>query len=314
MLKIVFMGSPEFAVPTLEALVADPRCQVCAVITQPDKPAGRGRLMTPPAVKQCAEAHAIPCYQPPILKTPEMFDLLTDLAPDFFVTIAYGKILRQAFLDIPRLAPLNLHASLLPKYRGAAPIQWAIMQGETTSGVCLMRMDAGMDTGPVYARQAIDLAPSETAATLHEKLAALSAQVLTQNIHRIANGSLTPVPQDGEPSAAPILQKSHGYIHFDTDAHALDARCRGLFPWPTAVVTYQGKRIAIHMTHALETHVSSPPGTILGLCPDSKALLVACKQGILAIHTLQPEGKKPMDAKSFFHGYRPEGEQFLPLV
>ncbi len=314
MLKVVFMGSPEFAVPTLEALIADPRIEVCAVVTQPDKEAGRGKKLTPPAVKVCAEAHNIKVFQPVKLKTEEMYQALTEIAPDFFVTIAYGKILRQSFLDIPKIAPLNLHASLLPRLRGAAPIQWAVMRGEKQSGVCLMRMDAGMDTGPVYAREAIDLAPDETSQTLHDKLSQISAQILMKHIFDIAEGKLEAEPQSGEPTVAPILEKSLGAIHFDRDAAELDDLCRGLYPWPSAFVTLDGKRVSLLMTSHDDETVQAAPGTCLGFDANKKAIRIACQKGTLYVTMLHPEGKKPMDAASFFNGYRPAQKQFLPLA
>ena len=306
MLKVVFMGSPEFAVPTLEALIAHPDCEVCAVVTQPDKPAGRGKQLTPPAVKVCAQAHSIPFYQPEKLKTQEMYDILSGIAPDFFVTIAYGKILRQAFLDIPKIAPLNLHASLLPKYRGAAPVQWAILNGEKETGVCLMKMDAGMDTGPVYAREVVAIDPKETPITLFDKLSKVSAQILMKHLFEIASGKLEPVAQAGEPTMAPMLDKSMGLVDFDQDAHALACRIRGLSGWPNAYTFYQGKRLVIHEADAVETSSDAQPGTIISLDAD-KSMLVACKSGMLAIRALQMEGKKRMDAESFFNGYRPAG-------
>ena len=307
MLKIVFMGSPEFAVPTLEALIAHPECEVCAVVTQPDKPAGRGKQLTPPAVKVCAQAHGITVYQPEKLKTQEMFDILTAIQPDFFVTIAYGKILRQAFLDIPRIAPLNLHASLLPKYRGAAPVQWAILNGEKETGVCLMKMDAGMDTGPVYARQTLPIAPDETPVTLFEKLSKVSAKILMDNLFDIAAGKLEPVAQSGEPTMAPMLDKSMGLIDFNQDAQALACRIRGLSGWPNAYTFLDGKRLVIHEAFATDISCSFPPGYITVIDNDTKALLVACASGMLAIKSLQIEGKKRMDAESFFNGYKPTG-------
>lgn len=312
MIRIVFMGSPEFSVPTLEALLHAPQCEVCAVVTQPDKPTGRGRKMLPPAVKVCADAHGIPCFQPPKLKTQEMFDTLTQLAPDFFVTIAYGKILRQSFLDIPRIAPLNLHASLLPRYRGAAPVQWSIIRDETETGVCLMKMDAGMDTGPVYATQKTPIAPDETPDTLFEKLSHISARLLLEHIDDIASGKLTAHPQTGEPTTAPMLEKSMGSVHFDTDARELDCLCRGIAPWPTAHVLFQGKRLSLLMTHAVEGESKAQPGTVLGLDSETGALHIACKTGILAVDALQLEGKKRTDARSFFNGYRPEGVLLVP--
>ncbi len=307
MLKVVFMGSPAFAVPTLEALIAHPDIEVCAVVTQPDKPAGRGKQLTPPPVKLCAMEHGITCYQPVKLKTEEMFNALTQIAPDFFVTIAYGKILRQSFLDIPKIAPLNLHASLLPAYRGAAPVQWSIINGEKETGVCLMKMDAGMDTGPVYATEKTPIASDETLSTLFDRLSRISAKILMDHIFDIAKGTLEPQPQSGEPTSAPMLEKSLGAIHFDMNAQKLDCLCRGIADWPTAFTSFQGKRLAIHMTHAVDEKSDEKPGTILGFDSRTKSMLVACSDGILAIHELQLEGKKKMDAESFFNGYRPKG-------
>ena len=313
MIKVVFMGSPDFSVPTLEALIADPRIDVCAVVTQPDKLAGRGKKLTPPAVKVCAEAHGIKVFQPAKLKTEEMYNALTELEPDFFVTIAYGKILRQAFLDIPKIAPLNLHASLLPRLRGAAPIQWAVIRGETKSGVCLMKMDAGMDTGPVYARQETPIAPDETAQTLHDKLSRISAGLLMQHIFDIADNRLTPEPQTGEPTVAPILDKSLGAIDFDQDAASLDCLCRGLNPWPAAFAMLDNKRVSILMTSHDDQTSDALPGTILGFDNARHALKIACASGTLYVHQIQPEGKKPMNASAFFNGYRPSGKCLTKL-
>ena len=311
MLRIVFMGSPEFAVPTLKALIDCPDTEVCAVVTQPDKPAGRGRQLVAPPVKTCAIEHQIPCYQPEKLKTQEMYDILSAIAPDFFVTIAYGKILRQAFLDIPKIAPLNLHASLLPKYRGAAPVQWAILNGEKQTGVCLMKMDAGMDTGPVYTREIIDIAPDETPATLFDKLSVLSAKILMAHIFDIASGKLQPSPQQGDPSAAPPLDKSMGLLDFNMDAQTLVQRIRGLSGWPNAYTFYNGKRLVIHEASVSSQHTQSEPGHIVGL-DENKNMLVACQNGMIAVHSLQLEGKKQATAESFFNGYKPAGTVLKP--
>lgn len=313
MIRVVFMGSPDFAVPTLEALVGDPRIEVCAVVTQPDKLAGRGKRLTPPPVKVCAEKHGIRCFQPEKLKTEAMYQALSEIAPDFFVTIAYGKILRQAFLDIPRIAPLNLHASLLPRLRGAAPIQWAVIREEKKSGVCLMRMDAGMDTGPVYARRELTLAADETASSLHDKLSQMSAEILMTHIFEIAEGRLEAQAQEGEMTLAPTIEKSLGAIRFDMPSHTLDALCRGLTPWPSAFAMLDGKRVALQMTSHDDEAVDAVPGTILGYDASCRALRVACASGALYVSMLQPEGKKSMDAASFVNGYHPVGKCFVPM-
>lgn len=307
------MGSPEFSVPTLEALLGDKRCEVCAVVTQPDKKSGRGQAMLSPAVKICAQAHNVPCYQPEKLASDEMFETLSAIAPDFFVTIAYGKILRQRFLDIPKMAPLNLHASLLPNLRGAAPIQWAVIRGAKTSGVCLMKMDRGMDTGPVYARREVALDVRETSGSLHDKLSQVSAELLMAHLFEIYDGQLQAHEQVGEPNLAPMLEKSMGMISFDGDAQTLDALCRGLNPWPMAVAQLNGRRVSLAMTQALDTAHDAAPGTVLGLDAETQSLLIACGQGVLAVESLQPEGKKRMDAASFYHGYRPQGLVFRSL-
>lgn len=307
MLKVVFMGSPAFAVPTLNALISSKDIEVCAVVTQPDKPAGRGRQLVAPPVKTCAELNHIRVFQPEKLKTQEMFDALSAIEPDFFVTIAYGKILRQSFLDIPKIAPLNLHASLLPKLRGAAPVQWSIINGDKETGVCLMRMDAGMDTGPVYATRKVTIANDETPDTLFDKLSTVSAQILIDHIFDIASGKLQAVPQQGEFTKAPMLEKSLGAIQFNGSAQTLDCLCRGIASWPTAYALFNGKRLSFHMTHAIDQTVDAPPGTILGLDPETKAMMIACQSGILAVHSLQLEGKKSMPAESFYNGYHPQG-------
>lgn len=312
-LKIVFMGSPAYAVPTLEALLSSPLCEVCAVVTQPDKPCGRGKKLAPPPVKMCAQAHDIPCYQPQKLKTPEMYDTLCAIAPDFFVTIAYGKILRPSFLAIPKIAPLNLHASLLPNLRGAAPIQWSIIRGDHETGVTLMKMDEGMDTGPIYDTVTTPIAPDETTESLFARLARLSAQILMENIAMIASGQLSPIPQQGTPSTAPMLQKSLSAIDFHTDAIDLDRLCRGISEWPTACCLFDNKHLSLLKTHAIIAPSEAPAGTILRLDPSSKSLYIACQSNILAVDELQLEGKKRTSAESFCNGYRPIGKMLSSI-
>ena len=311
MTKIVFMGTPDFAVPTLQALI-DHHYDVCAVVTQPDKAVGRGKILTPPPVKVCAQKYNIPIYQPAKLKTEEMYNILSDLRPDLFIVIAYGKILRKNFLEIPRFGCLNLHASLLPKYRGAAPIQWAIINGEKETGVCLMKMDEGMDTGPVYAREIIPIENDETAETLHDKLSALSADILIKHLPDILNNTIQPIPQEGEHTTAPTLYKSLGAISFHQNVETLDALIRGVTPWPSAFVSFRGKRISILKASIADTSAEhTSPGNILNYDPVKKALLVACSKGTLAIHSLKPEGKSAMDAQSFVNGYKPAaGDKF----
>ncbi|MGI5828930.1 MAG: methionyl-tRNA formyltransferase [Bradymonadia bacterium] len=302
--SVVFMGSPEYALPTLERLCDDERIDLRAVVTQADKEQGRGRRMKACAVKAAALERGLQVYSPVKLNTAEMREALSDLAPDFFVTIAYGKILRPSFLAIPKIAPLNLHASLLPKYRGAAPIAWSIINGEHETGVCLMRMDAGMDTGPVYARRSLPIADNDTAQSMHDKLSVLSAQILVDHIAEIAEGKLEAEPQRGEPSVAPMLTKQMGAIHFLQDAKQISCTIRGLSPWPSAFVRFGGKRLTLSEVYSEDYVHNAAAGSFLGYDKEQRAIRIACQNGVLGVRALKPEGKAWMDANSFVNGYR----------
>lgn len=307
--SIVFMGTPSYAVLTLKAICEDPRFEVRGVVTQSDKELGRGLKLEASPVKVFAQEHGLTVFSPHKLNTPEMLEALRNLSPDFFLTIAYGKILRPAFLQIPRLAPLNLHASLLPKHRGAAPIAWSIIHQEQQTGVSLMQMDAGMDTGPVYAQKILPIADDDTALSLHDKLSVLSADILLEHIDAIATGTLLAQPQVGSPSLAPTLNKQMGAIHFEQSSQSLSCLIRGLTPWPSAYVRFRNKRITLGAVLSIERNHDHVPGTFLGL--EDNALLIACAQGILGVRSLKVEGKALMEAKSFINGYRLQtGDRF----
>src|SRR4051794_29349165 len=230
-LRAVFFGSPAFAVPSLRAVAAE--TTLLAVVSQPDRPAGRGQAPAPPAVKVAATALGVPVIQPEKLRTPEAEATLASFAADIFVVVAYGRILPQNLLDLPRLGPFNVHASLLPKLRGAAPIQWSIIRGDAETGVSIMRMEAGLDTGPVAAMRRLPITDDDTTGTLSEKLSALGAALLIETLPAILDGRVALVPQvDADATVAPLLTKSDGRIAFDRPARLVSAQARGVDPWP----------------------------------------------------------------------------------
>jgi methionyl-tRNA formyltransferase len=300
MQRIVFMGTPDFAVPILHALLDTQ--QVVGVVTQPDRPAGRGKRVQPPPVKQAALAAGVPVAQPVSLRKRESADFLLTWQPDLIVVAAFGQILRPWLLALPPLGCLNVHASLLPRWRGAAPIQHAVLAGDGRSGVCLMQMDAGIDTGAVYRCASCDLAPDETAATLHDKLAALGADLLRRDLPAILTGALTATPQDDRQATfAPQLQKEDGRLDWRESADALDRRVRAMTPWPGAWSVWNGEPLRIHAARPLplplaEDENRPAPGTVL---PGG---LVATGAGALALLTVQLPGKRPTPIAEFLRG------------
>ena len=299
MARIVFMGTPDFAAPLVEACAT--LGELVAVVTQPDRPKGRGNAVVAPPVKVWAEAHGIPVWQPLKVKTGDFEAQLRAVSPDVAVVAAYGRILPKGVLDAPRLGCVNVHASLLPKLRGAAPIQWAIAQGESETGVCLMQMDEGLDTGPVLARRAISIAADETGGSLFDKLSALGRELLVAELPRFLRGELQPMPQDHpRHTLAPIIDKQDGKLDFTRDAVALERRVRAFDPWPGTFTLLEGKLLKV-----LRAHVGSgsgSPGTVLAA--DAHGLVVACGQGALCIDVLQLEGRKRMGAAEFLAGHR----------
>ena len=301
-MRIVFMGTPDFAVPCLQRLLEDGH-EVPAVFTQPDKPVGRHAVLTPPPVKQLALSHGIPVYQPTKMRDGTVAALLRELAPDCLVVVAYGRILPQEILDVPPRGCVNIHGSLLPRYRGAAPIQWSVIRGETVTGVTSMFMDAGMDTGDIIDTLTTPIGENETAGELFERLAPLGARLLSTTLAAIADGTVTRRPQnDAEATMAPMLEKAMGRLDLTRPARELHNQVRGMNPWPGAFCTAGGKTLKIHETRVAAG--SGAPGTLL--CADP--VTIACGEGALQLVTVQPEGKPRMAAEAWLRGARlPQG-------
>ncbi|MBN6104457.1 methionyl-tRNA formyltransferase [Xanthomonas sp. CFBP 8703] len=301
-MKIVFAGTPDFAVPSLRA--AAQRHEVVAVYTQPDRPAGRGRGLTPSPVKLEAVARGIPVLQPETLRSPEALQTLRALQPDLMVVVAYGLILPKAVLAIPTHGCWNVHASLLPRWRGAAPIQRAIEAGDSETGVCLMQMEAGLDTGPVLMSQRTPIGDSETGGQLHDRLAALGAQVLADGLGLLRAG-IRPVPQpqpDAGVTYAHKLDKAQARLDWQQPAAQLALRVRAFNPWPVTEAVLAGERVRIHGAVALELEHAQPPGTVLAA--SRQGIDIACGQGALRLRVLQREGGKAITAADYLNARR----------
>jgi methionyl-tRNA formyltransferase len=295
--RLVFFGSPEFAVPSLAAVSAEH--EVCAVVTQPDRAAGRGKKVAPPAVKELAQRLGLPVLQPSTLKDPAVREALAALGADAFVVVAYGRILPPALLELPRLGPWNVHGSLLPRYRGAAPIQWAIIRGETVTGVCIMRMEAGLDTGPVAACAETPIRDDDTAGSLSVRLADQGARLLRETLPRIAAGAITLAPQDhARATLAPPLRKGDGRLPFTGTATAVAARARGVDPWPGPTAVLDGEPIKLFGPRVVAGE--GEPGVVLGLAPEG--LVVACGSGAVAFAELQLPGRRRLPAVAVLTG------------
>jgi methionyl-tRNA formyltransferase len=303
-MKLVFCGTPMFAVPCLERLITA-RHEVLLVVTQPDRPQGRGMTMAAPPVKQAALKLGLPVIQPEkIKKNLEFQEQLTALKPDAIIVVGYGRIIPPWMLQLPRYGNINVHGSLLPKYRGAAPIQWAIASGETITGVTTMRLDEGLDTGDMLMKRELEIRPDDTAITLAPRMAAVGAEVLVQTLAALADGSISPVPQDdSQATLAPILKKEDGQIDFSRSAKEIYDRLRGFQPWPGAFTHYRGKTLKIVSAEPASANLDVAPGQ---LYMHKDALLAGCGGGtLLALLQLQPEGKKAISAREFISGYRP---------
>ena len=297
-MRIIFMGTPDFAVPCLQS-VLDAGHEVLAVFTQPDKPRGRKQILTPPEVKALALEKGLTVYQPKTLKDGEALSIISDLCPDAIVVAAYGKILPKEILDLPRYGCINVHGSLLPKYRGAAPIQWSVINGDKETGVTIMQMAEGLDTGDMLYQKAIPIGIDDTAESMFDKLAALGAEMLVEALELIPQGKLTPVKQDDSLSSyAPMLDKDISDIDWSKSAAQVHDLVRGLYSWPIAQTTLNGKKLKIYKTSLCDE--SGDTGRIISLDP----LTVACGAGSVIIHELQLEGKKRMEASSFLIGHR----------
>ena len=300
-MRIVFMGTPDFSVPALEALVKGGH-QVIAAVTQPDKPKGRGKavLMTP--VKEKALEMGIPVYQPVKVREPEFVKTLADLAPDVIVVVAFGQILPKSILEIPRYGCVNIHASLLPKYRGAAPIQWAVIDGEKETGVTTMFMNEGLDTGDMLEKEVVPLDPKETGGSLHDKLSAVGGRLILSTLKGLEDGTLKGTPQTDEGSCyAKMLKKSLGDIDWTMGGAASERLIRGLNPWPSAYTSLHGKTLKIWDADVTDREYGVEPGTVAEVSKDQ--LIIQTGKGSLSVRSLQLEGKKRMDIQDFLRGY-----------
>jgi len=299
-IRTVFMGTPEFALPTLEGLLAA-GLPVIGAYTQPDRPSGRGKQLTPPPVKQLAAVRGIRVFQPVKLRLPEVVTQLQELAPDLIVVVAYGQILPKSVLDIPRYGCINVHASLLPRYRGAAPINHAIMAGETVTGVTTMFMDVGLDTGDMLLKRVTPIGPLDTAGELHDRLAQLGREAMDETIEQLCAGTLVRQPQDDTLTCyAPMLKKEDGRIDWSRSAAELHNLVRGLDPWPGAYTLLAGEPLKLAGTRPHEEPTDAAPGTVLG--GDGFGLRLACGSGVLSVGTLQLPGRKRLTAADFLRG------------
>ena len=297
-MRVVFFGTPEFALPALEGLAREH--EIAAVVTQQDRPRGRGRRLMPGPVKKRAEEMGLTVYQPRRLKDDNFLDTLRKFDADYFVVVAYGRILPKVLLDIPRFGCLNIHPSLLPKYRGPAPVNWAIINGDRTTGVTIMELDEGMDTGPIVLQQEVDISEDITAGELLDITARMGADMLL-DVLRTEEKQGHPMarrPQMGEPSTAPLLEPSLGHIDWNAEARTISCLVRGVDPKPGAYAFHGDKRIKLYRPRI--TDMTGSPGEVLGL--EEGALVVAAGSGAVAFSEVQPEGKRRMDARSFWAG------------
>jgi len=304
-LRIVFMGTPDFALPSFHALARTE--DLVGVVTQPDRPKGRKGLLTPPPLKTAAAKLDLPIFQPERLKkSPELLATFVDLNPDLIVVVAFGQILPESVLKIPKYGCINVHASLLPKYRGAGPIQWAIIQGDRETGVSTMQMDVGMDTGPVLLKRTIPIGADDTAASLSPKLAELGARLLLETMALLKVGRLVPVPQENSlATLAPLIKKEDGEIDWKCDARVIFNRWRGLFPWPGLTTFYEKERWKLcALEVGAEKGCLGKPGEILRL--SDRGLEVATGDGYIIITSLQPAGKREMRLSEYVAGHRIE--------
>jgi methionyl-tRNA formyltransferase len=309
-MNLVFCGTPQFAVPTLAELVAV-GFQVRLVVSQPDRPRGRGMETFISPVKELAASLGLPITQPEKIKNNEDFRAeLQQAKPNAIIVVAYGRIIPPWMIQLPPLGNINLHASLLPKYRGAAPIQWAIANGETITGVTTMRIDEGLDTGDILLQREVQTTAEDTAVTLSPRLAEVGAKLMVETLRRLEAGDLTPQPQDNSlATVAPLLKKEDGAIDFTRSAAEIRNRLRGFQPWPGAYTSFRGKNLNLWEARVVEgAHADLSLGE---LEVDGERLLVGCGGGVLQIVELQPEGKKRMSARDFINGYRPTSGEKL---
>lgn len=299
-MKILFMGTPDIAADSLAALIAAGH-EICAVFTRRDKPVGRKQILTAPPVKQLAEQHGIPVYQPRTLRDGSSDDVIRELAPDIIVVVAYGCIIPPQLLHVARYGCINLHVSLLPKYRGSAPIQWAVLNGDRCTGVSIMQLDEGLDTGDVLMVEPVDIDPEETSGQLFDRVSAVGAKTLVQALEKLQAGQLRPEPQQHKlATMAPPLTKDMARFDFTQSAAHIHNWVRGMNPWPVAWFEQEGKRIKVLECHMAKAGESAAPGTVLALKP----LTIACGEGAVELLTVTPEGGKPMAGTAWAAGRR----------
>lgn len=308
-MKVLFMGTPDFAVSALEALIQSEH-EVVGVVTQPDKPKGRGKEMQFPPVKECAVKYNIPVYQPVKVKTPEGVETLRSFGADIFVVAAFGQILSKEILDMPKYGCINIHASLLPKYRGAAPIQWAVINGDKQSGVTIQQMNEGIDTGDIWLKSVVDLEPKETGESLYEKLSKTGAELVLQVLLIIEEGKVKPEKQDESLSThVGKLSKALGCIDWNKSAAEIERLIRGLNSWPSAYTSFKGKTLKIWDADVVEQSADGVPGSIAEVTKES--ITVNTGDGKLLLKNIQLEGKKRMAVKDFLLGYKVETGETL---
>jgi len=306
------MGTPEFAVPALQAMV-DSGIQILSVITQPDRPAGRGHQVLASPVKRLSVEHGLPVYQPLKIREPAAVEFVRQAQPDVIVVVGYGQIIPRAIFEIPPLGTINIHASLLPKYRGAAPVQWAIANGESVTGVTSMKIEAGLDTGEILLQREVPIGAEETAPELSARLATEGAELLIETLRGLERGRITPRKQDdSQASLAPILKKEDGRIDWQMSAQQIFNRIRGFDPWPGTYTTFRGQLLQVRRA-CIGAETGGSPGT---LAVDAHSLRVACGAAVgqrksLEILELQPEGKRRMTVQDFINGHMPKSEETL---
>lgn len=310
-MNVVFMGTPDFAVESLKALYEGGHC-IKGVFTQPDKPRGRKKILTPPLVKVWALEHDIPVYQPESVRHGEADSILRELDPDVIVVAAYGNILPASLLNYPKYGCVNVHGSILPEYRGAAPIQWAVLDGKKKTGITTMQMDEGLDTGDILLIEEIEIGENETSGELFDRMAVLGGKVLLKTLDGLSKGNIIPKKQDNSKSSyASMLSKENSPIDWNNKAVEIHNQVRGLNPWPSATAIYEGKPIKIHETEIWAKPFSGKkfPGKLFS---NKNELFVCCGDGVcLKIKSLQPHGSRRMDAMSFLNGHPIDEESFL---
>ena len=298
-MKICFMGTPPFAVPTLQVLATNH--QIVGVITQPDKPKGRGKKLAPPPVKEVAQSLGLPIYQPENIKSPEAFEHIKELQPDIMVVVAYGQILPKTMLELPKYGAVNIHGSLLPKYRGAAPIQWAVINGETTTGITIMQMDTGMDTGHIILKKEMPV-NGRTAGEVFESMAVLGAETILQALTQIQDGTAIFTPQDkNQATYAPMLTKAHGHIDWTKNTDQILNLINGLNPWPGAYALLHGQTLKIWKATECDTGHDASAGTVL-VADTKQGIIVKTGDGSLSLQEIQAQSGKRLDPKEYVKG------------